>query len=264
MKDGRYTRYVALGDSQTEGVGDGTDRTGLRGWADRLADWLAHGNPDVEYANLAVRGKLARQIRAEQLDAALAMRPDLATVCAGMNDLLRPSFDPDEVYGHIDAMFAALTGQGIVVATLTFPDVTQIIPVTKPIRRRVDAINERMRSAAARYGVIVAETGRFEVVSDRRLWSPDRLHASPIGHQRIADAVAEALHLPGSDHSWTRPLTPPLPNRAMLDAITTEFQWAATALAPWIMHRVQGKSSGDRRRAKRPQPLPVVPRTLTS
>lgn len=35
--DAAYARYVALGDSQTEGLGDGDDTTGLRGFADRLA-----------------------------------------------------------------------------------------------------------------------------------------------------------------------------------------------------------------------------------
>ncbi|WP_244205157.1 GDSL-type esterase/lipase family protein, partial [Streptomyces bobili] len=78
----RYARYVALGDSQTEGVGDGDDTTGLRGWADRLAEQLAHHDTGLRYANLAVRGRLAGQVRSEQLAPALALRPDLATVVA--------------------------------------------------------------------------------------------------------------------------------------------------------------------------------------
>ena len=121
MPSGEYLRYVALGDSQTEGLGDGDDVTGLRGWADRLAEQLAAGGSGLQYANLAVRGHLAAQIHAEQLGPALALRPDLATVVAGVNDLLRPRFDADEVAGHLEAMFAALTAQGACVATLTFP-----------------------------------------------------------------------------------------------------------------------------------------------
>lgn len=86
--------YVALGDSQTEGVGDGDDVTGLRGWADRLAEHMARHNPGLVYANLAVRGRLAGQAHAEQLAPALALRPDVATVVAGVNDLLRPASTP--------------------------------------------------------------------------------------------------------------------------------------------------------------------------
>lgn len=257
MSVGNFTRYVAIGDSQTEGVGDGDDVTGLRGWADRLAMQVARANPGLQYANLAVRGKLARQIRAQQLDAALALEPDLVTVLAGMNDLLRPKFDADEVAGHVEAMFAAFAGTGAVVATLTFPDVGRLIPMARAVRGRVAAMNDRVRAAAARYGVIVAEAAHHAVVADPRLWSPDRLHASPLGHQRIADALAEALRLPGSDDAWTRPLVPELPERNAAQAIAAEFRWAGVALVPWAMKRIQGRSSGDNRLAKRPIPLPV-------
>lgn len=251
-----YSRYVALGDSQTEGVGDGDDRTGLRGLADRLADRLAAIEPELRYANLAVRGKLAGQVRAEQLDAALALRPDLATVVAGFNDLLRPGFDADEVAGHLDAMFAALTGSGAVVATLTFPDVARITPLARPISGRVTALNQRLRAAAERHGVIVADTTPYAVVTDPRLWSPDRLHAGPIGHQRIADALAYALRLPGADDRWTEAL-PPLPARAALSTAASELRWAATFLGPWLGRRLTGRSSGDGRTAKRPDLLAV-------
>ncbi|AYF74242.1 SGNH/GDSL hydrolase family protein [Nocardia yunnanensis] len=257
MTDGRYTRYVAVGDSQTEGVGDGDDLTGLRGWADRLAERLAVTNPELRYANLAVRGKLAHQIRTDQLDAALALRPDLVTVLAGMNDLLRPNFDPDAIAGHVEAMFAAFAATGAAVATLTFPDLADNIPLARPIRGRIAVLNDRLRAAAARHGVIVAETGRHAVATDPRLWNADRLHASPLGHQRIADAVAEALRLPGADDSWTRPLAPALPERGALRTVADELHWAAVALGPWLMRRLRGLSSGDNREAKRPQPLPV-------
>src|SRR5258708_7068747 len=140
VPDSGYLRYVALGDSQTEGLGDGDDARGLRGWADRLAEQVARHNPGLLYANLAVRGRKAGQVRAEQLSPALAMRPDLATVVAGVNDVLRPSVDLDEVVGHLEAMFAALTAQGATVATLMFPDIGRITPLARPIGRRVLAL----------------------------------------------------------------------------------------------------------------------------
>ncbi|MEU1696490.1 SGNH/GDSL hydrolase family protein, partial [Streptomyces hirsutus] len=213
----RYTRYVALGDSQTEGVGDGDDVTGLRGWADRLAEHVAAADPGLEYANLAVRGRVAGQVRAEQLGPALALRPDLATVVAGVNDLLRPQFDAAEVAGHLEAMFAALTEAGAHVVTLTFPDIGRIAPAARPLRSRLFDINDRIRAAAARHGVSVAEIEPHDVSTDPRLWSTDRLHASPLGHARIAEAAAQAIGLPGTDDSWTRPL-PLLPAPTRLRA----------------------------------------------
>ncbi|MEV5974177.1 SGNH/GDSL hydrolase family protein [Streptomyces sp. NPDC051921] len=254
-----YLRYVALGDSQTEGVGDGDDTRGLRGWADRLAELAARSSPGLRYANLAVRGRLAGQVRAEQLAPAVALEPDLATVVAGFNDLLRPRFDADEVAGHLEAMFAALTAQGARVATLTFPDITRMIPAARPVAPRIGAVNARVREAARRHGVVVVETGHHPVVTDPRLWSRDRLHAAPLGHARIAAAVAEALGLPGSDDSWTRPLPPGARPATGLLAVGVEAAWAGTFLGPWLGRRLRGRSSGDGRTAKRPALLPVTP-----
>ncbi|MFI8434555.1 SGNH/GDSL hydrolase family protein [Streptomyces sp. NPDC079020] len=255
--DDQVRRFVALGDSQTEGLGDGDDTAGLRGWADRLAERLAPHNPGIQYANLAVRGRLAGQVREEQLAPALALRPDLATVVAGVNDLLRPRFDADEVADHLEAMFAALTGGGARVATLTFPDMARITPLARPVAPRVTALNHRIRLAAHRHGVVVAETTHHPVVTDPRLWSPDRLHAGPLGHDRIAAAVAEALGVPGADDSWTHPLPGPRAAPAGWRTAAGDLRWAASFLGPWLVRRLQGRSSGDGRTAKRPDLLPV-------
>lgn len=250
-----YLRYVALGDSQTEGVGDGDGTGGLRGWADRLAEHLAAADPALRYANLAVRGKLAWQVRAQQLAPALDLRPDLATVVAGVNDLMRRHFDAQAVAGELEAMFAALTAGGAHVVTLTFPDVGRIAPLTRPLRPRVRALNAAVRAAAARHGVTVVDTEHEPVATDPRLWSPDRLHASPVGHARIAAAVAQALRLPGAGPAWTTPF--PTPAARLTPA--TEARWAAAFLAPWLARHARGRSSGADRTAKRPQLLPVTP-----
>ncbi|MFH9856199.1 SGNH/GDSL hydrolase family protein [Streptomyces althioticus] len=252
-----FLRYVALGDSQTEGVGDGDDTTGLRGFADRLAEHLARHEPALQYANLAVRGRLAAQIHTEQLAPALALRPDVATVVAGVNDLLRPGFDADEVCTHLDAMFGALTGQGALVATITIPDLSRVCPVARPLIPRVTALNEGIRRTALRHGVVVAETALHPVAGDPRLWSSDRLHASPLGHERIAAALAQALGLPDSDDTWTHPL-PPQTLPTGLRAVGTELRWLAGFLGPWLLRRLRGRSSGDGRSAKRPLLHPVL------
>lgn len=248
-----FLRYVALGDSQTEGVGDGDDATGLRGWADRLAAHLGDADPAVGYANLAVRGKLAAQVRAEQLAPALELRPDLATVVAGVNDVMRPRFSAAAVAGELEAMFAALTAGGAHVVTLTFPDVGRIAPLTKPLFPRVRALNAAIRDAAARHGVTVVDTEHVPVTTDPRLWSPDRLHASPVGHARIAAAVAQALRLPTPAAPWTDPLPAPPPRLTL----ATEARWAAAFLAPWLTRHARGRTSAAHRTAKRPALLPV-------
>ena len=250
-----YARYVALGDSQTEGIGDGDDERGYRGWADRLAERLSGLYPGLRYANLAVRGKLTREIRVGQLAPALALAPDLATVMAGVNDMLRPRFDAGLVEVELDAMFAALTAAGARVATVTFPDIGKIVPIARPLRPRVLRLNAAIRRAAVRHNVRVVDTFPVVAATDLRIWSPDRLHASPLGHARIAEAVAHALELPGSSDVWTVPLPMPGPPHT----VAGELRWLYDALWPWVGRRVRGQSSGTGRVAKRPELRPLEP-----
>ncbi|MFG1702987.1 SGNH/GDSL hydrolase family protein [Nonomuraea sp. M3C6] len=252
-----YARYVALGDSQTEGLGDGDDIRGHRGWADRLAENLARANPGLLYANLAVRGRRAAQIRDEQLPVALELRPDLATVMAGMNDVIRPGFEPAAVAAVLEDMYAALTATGVHVVTVTFPDIGAIAPLARRFRPRVLDLNARIRDAAARHGITLIDTYPLGYITDARMWSSDRLHASPAGHARFADAVAHALGLPGSDGTWMTPL-PALPAPPAWRAAATEVRWLATFAGPWIGRRLRGRSSGDGRTAKRPLLTPVT------
>src|SRR6266498_5588272 len=98
-----YRRFVALGDSQTEGLNDLDENGVLRGWADRLAHALhATTSPDLTYANLAVRGARAAHVVEQQLPVALALEPDLATVAVGMNDVLRHDFDVDRTVDQVE------------------------------------------------------------------------------------------------------------------------------------------------------------------
>src|ERR1700749_578044 len=100
--------FVAIGDSFTEGLDDAVPGGGFRGWADRLAGLLAAEYPGLRYANLAVRGRLLRQIVAGQVPAAAAMAPGLITLGGGGNDLLRPGSDPDTLAELFDAGVARL------------------------------------------------------------------------------------------------------------------------------------------------------------
>jgi len=113
-----FHRYVALGDSFTEGVGDPHPNApgGLRGWADRVAEVLARGSDDFAYANLAVRGKLIRQIADDQVDAAVSLQPDLITISAGGNDVIRPGTDPDEIGRLFDDIIVRLSVTGATIA----------------------------------------------------------------------------------------------------------------------------------------------------
>ncbi|WP_027344929.1 SGNH/GDSL hydrolase family protein [Hamadaea tsunoensis] len=252
-----WTRYVAIGDSTTEGLDDPDGRGGYRGWADRFAGHVAAAHPGLEYANLAVRGRLTAEIRQEQLPVALDLRPDLATVVSGVNDMLRPKFDADEVTGQIGQMQAALIAGGATVITFTMPDPVRVMPLARPLRGRFAAYNARLREVSARTGAILLDLGAHEVAGDPRLWSLDRLHANSAGHERIGRALAWAAGLPGFDDTWTQPL-PPAPRRTPWGALAAEGAWLRGHFVPWIVRHARGESSGDGITAKRPVPTPVT------
>src|SRR6266850_2929843 len=93
-----FERYVAIGDSSTEGLDDPDGAGGYRGWANRLAESVAAAQAaPLLYANLAVRGLSTRQVRERQLDRAVALRPDLVTLFSGTNDVIAWHFDPGAV-----------------------------------------------------------------------------------------------------------------------------------------------------------------------
>ncbi|GGV47054.1 SGNH/GDSL hydrolase family protein [Streptomyces spectabilis] len=255
-----YARYVAVGDSRTEGLGDGDEHRGYRGWADRLAEILAVGHPDFSYANLAVRGRVTEQVRDDQLPSALALKPDLATVVAGVDDLVGPGYDAARTARAMEEMFAELTGAGACVATVTIPDIGRIAPLARRAQPRVMDLNARIRAAADRHGVVVLDLFPMRITADPRLWSRDRMHASPLGHALIAEGVADALGVPGYAH-WARPL-PPLAPVSALGGAAQEVRWLAGAAGPWVRRRARRwrVPRNDGHTAKRPG-LDVV--TLT-
>ncbi|MFC7328989.1 SGNH/GDSL hydrolase family protein [Marinactinospora rubrisoli] len=256
--------YVAIGDSFTEGVGDpypdsAAHRSGhFRGWADRFAEHLAeHAAPtaEIRYANLAVRGKLLRQVLADQLPRALESGPDLVTFSAGGNDLLRPGGDPDRLAAGVAHAVQRLRATGAEVVLFTGVNFT-----TGYMRARIGKFARfylNLRSIADRYGCHVVDQWRMDVLTDPRAWDADRLHMSPEGHRRLALRVCEVLGVPAegrSDEPW-----PPAAAVDWRTARGADLRWAREYLVPWVGRRLTGRSSGDGLAPKRPELTPVPP-----
>lgn len=251
-----WIRYVAMGDSFTEGIGDPEPSCpgGHRGWADRLAEELSKGHHDFAYANLAIRGRLLQQILDEQLAPALALKPDLISISAGGNDLIRPGSDPDALAETLDAAVAQMSAAGATVLLFNGPDIRDT-PVLGMVRGRIAIYNENLRTIAARHDAVVADMWSLRELSDPQMWDDDRLHFSPLGHHRIATMALDTLNVPHR----LEPLRPePLPQRTWREARSGDLVWAREFLMPWVLRRIRHQSSGDGVSAKRPTPGPVL------
>src|SRR5262245_59164755 len=227
-----FERYVALGDSSTEGLDDPDGSGGYRGWTNRLAERLARAQGSILYANLGVRGRTTREIREQQLAPALAMRPDLVTLFSGTNDVLARRFEVSAFAEDVEHMQRALREGGATVLTFTLPGRTPLLPLAAGLAPRIHAMNDALRQAAARTGAIVLDFAAYPVAVDPRLWSEDRIHANALGHERIAHALAHALGLPGADDSWHRPLAP-VAAPTSRERLATQLIWARRHLLPW-------------------------------
>jgi lysophospholipase L1-like esterase len=252
-----FARYVAIGDSQTEGLNDHDGHGGYIGWADRLATRLVQVEPTARYANLAVRGKVTAQIHDAQLGPALVLQPDLVTVVAGVNDLRRSATDIADVVDLIEDMFRQLGSTGATVASCTFPDITSMIPFGSRMTGRLHALNDGIRRAARRHHVTLVDFERHPTASDPRLWSDDRLHLNTHGHRLLADAFADTLGLPDASH-WRDPL-PRLPPTPPLRRAAGDARWVLQHLAPAAIRHARGRSSGDGIPPKRPRLEPFGP-----
>ncbi|OZV80217.1 GDSL family lipase [Micromonospora echinospora] len=253
----RWRSFVAVGDSFTEGMDDAYPDGTYRGWADLVATRLAaEAGPDFRYANLAVRGKLFPQVVADQVPAALAMRPDLVSFAAGGNDVLRRGFDPEALVSRFDDMVRQLRADGADVLLFRFADVMARLPGQRMVAPRVQLLNRAVGETAERHGAILVDLYADDTYLNPLLWSTDRLHLSAAGHRRVAGQVLTALGV-GCDEEWL--LVPPHPEPTpWLAARAADLRWAGRHLAPWIRRRLTGRSSGDLVTAKRPQLGPIA------
>ncbi len=255
--------FVALGDSFTEGLDDPrADQAGYLGWADRFAQLLAAQQPGLRYANLAVRGKTLGQMADEQVPQAIAMAPDLVSLAAGGNDLLRFRSDPDALAQAFDDVVAVLLMAGCEVVIFTGFDPR--FPVLRLIRGKVAAYNMHLRAIADRHGCHVVDLWSMAVLRDPRAWSADRLHLTPAGHHRVALRTCEVLGV-ACEEDWRAPWPEPdhgtgltaSGRAAWVAARRMDLRWAREHAAPWVARRVRGISSGDNIDPKRPEPLPL-------
>ncbi|MDH6423294.1 SGNH/GDSL hydrolase family protein [Aurantimicrobium minutum] len=245
-------RYVALGDSLTEGIGDDRfeqDRI-FAGWADRFAvllnqDAIAAGE-DFLYANLAVRSRNSSEILSHQVDEALLLEPDLVTIMAGANDLWRPRKSWELVRAQFTVAVEQLKAAGVTVVLTNC-----INPVHHWSFRggalRAKELTKLIEEVAREQNVLVLDVYRSPTLRRLRVWSDDCVHFGPRGHAHVANKAAKLLGLP------YRIETPVLEPR-LKDGMTLleHAKWIVTHVTPFVGRRLRGIAAGDGIKPKRP------------
>ena len=254
-------RFVAIGDSFTEGVGDLLPDGGMRGWADRVAAGLSvalaeRGEP-LQYANLAIRGRLLRPIVTEQLDAALALdpAPDLLTLNGGGNDMLRPGVRLDDLLQLTEGAIRRCKAAGVRPVLLSGADPTAQLPLGKMVHRRADYLTSGLADLCARHEITLVNCFADQEIRAQRYWTADRLHLNSLGHERVAGLVLHALGYGAVPIPAQAPTLEPVAPRGMVS--NARYYW--DHVLPWINRRLRGRSSGDDRDPKHPVWMAVSP-----
>lgn len=256
-----YQRFVVVGDSCAEGIDDPYPDGTYRGWADRVARQLARIEPALSYANLAVRGRRLDQIRAEQLDAACELQPDLAALFGGGNDVLQGSrWDAGRVRDDLDECVERLSSVARTVVLFTLPESRWHRIGARRILQRVEVLNDTIITTAHRHGAVLLDLRHDSATADRRYFGADRLHLSKHGHRRLAAYVLQELGLPAKN-KWMRPL-PQMQPAARRAQVVSDLRWLRDFALPGaftvVRNRVVGRQPGDGFAAKRPELRPIT------
>lgn len=248
----RWSRYVALGDSLTEGLCDTSrmPKGQYRGWADRLADLLAGAREaqlptsaePFRYANLAVRSRKIRDLLEEQMPRALEMSPDLVSVFMGANDLVSRGADPLTLAQGLERAVVELRSRGIDVLLVSI--VLPRRPAAMIFARRVAVYNSEIRRIAAQTGCMLLDLEALPTISDLEMWADDKVHFRSNGHRFVAYRAAEALGVPYADELAS------LDSAFHDDDKPNPRGWIRRDAAPWLWRRLRGRTAGDGLSAK--------------
>jgi lysophospholipase L1-like esterase len=239
-------RYVALGDSFTEGVGDELPDGRVRGWADLVAEGMAAASPDrVLYANLAIRGRLLDRIIDTQLEHALALEPTLVTFNGGGNDILRPNTDTMALSQRFTEVIDRVAASGAQLVLMSGGNPTAGLPMRARISAKGDLLNQLVSGLAEDRGVPFADNWSDRELAKAAYWSEDRIHLAPVGHHRVAARVLATI---GFEHpaDWITEAG----GRTDSPGLRAELTYYRRHVLPWVQRRLTGRSSGDRRVAK--------------
>lgn len=237
--------FIAVGDSFTEGVGDWEPRlpNGVRGWADRVAKQLSKADPSWRYANLAIRSRRLDRIINEQIDAAIALKPDVISFYAGGNDILELRQDMDRFLDRYEAAVDRLASSGAQILLFTGFDIP-VHPALVPFKHRNWKFNDRVRQLARKHPdtVTLVDYWAWDIYHDQRMWDIDKLHMNRAGHRYMAIRILEIL---GSQHQLEFQPLEDIRRLSPVQLLQRDIEWIRQWVLPMFGRRLRGITLGD-------------------
>ncbi|MGG8362964.1 SGNH/GDSL hydrolase family protein [Bacillus cereus] len=189
-----WKRFVAIGDSFTEGIGDEVEGIALKSWVDHFVQLCEN---DIEYANFAKRGLVTEEIRLQQLEKALTFNPDLVSLIAGANDVLKGRWNHDAYKNDMEFMIDTLSKAGADIIIANLPDFTVRLPFAaekkQVIKEQLLEANEVIHSLSREYKLHHVDFWNHHLVNDNTFWSKDLIHPNSKGYVKVAELIFSSL-----------------------------------------------------------------------
>jgi acyl-CoA thioesterase I len=190
--------YVALGDSTVEGIGASSPASN---YVSRLYTRLRERYRRSQLTNLGVGGATSADVVREQLEPALALKPDLVTLSIGPNDVTTGV--SVKMFGdNVDTILRRLARETHAVTVVNLLPDLAVTPrfagreVAPEVGRLSVVFNDALRRVAARHGAAIVDlytASRREVPAHPELMASDGYHPSDVGYARWAELMWEAV-----------------------------------------------------------------------
>lgn len=189
-----WKRFVAIGDSFTEGIGDEVEGIVLKSWVDHFVQLCVN---DIEYANFAKRGLVTKEIRSQQLEKALTFNPDLVSLIAGANDVLKGRWNHYAYKEDMKCMIDTLSETGADIMIANLPDFTVRLPFStekkQVLKEQLLEANEVILSLSREHQLHHIDFWNHQLVNDNTLWSKDFIHPNSKGYVKVAELIFSSL-----------------------------------------------------------------------
>lgn len=234
---------VALGDSFSCGEGVGLDIRPEQTWTALLCDAL----PGARLLNLSTAGARVRDVRRDQLPAAVAAAPELTTIMVGLNDVIRSGLSARQLEVDMRALVGELHGRGATVLISRWHDPGVVLGLPTGLRRALaqrlawvnDAVDAATAGGTSKRGsgdphVLTLDLARVPELLDPGAWAVDGVHPSPAGHRAIALSATRILvdsGLPGLRIPEVPDLLPMPPRPGRMGRVG----WLLSRGLPWLV-----------------------------